>query len=233
MHCKQDVSFVKASFKFCEKIIIERAKSEKKIRQCERTVKKLNKTLKTNRKQCSNQVKEEKDACDRGLIELQMVNQQFANLNSDCDKPCNLPKLGKPVEKLINISSGYYYVSKTFEKENWYLADFQCKLNGFKLASLETEEEHNEISKALNKEIDDFWISGTDLGSEGRFYWAANGKSVMNFADFEFGQPDNKDGKEHCLRLKKSRVQLMPVYRWDDSNCGCKFRYICEVITTD
>jgi hypothetical protein len=36
---------------------------------------------------------------------------------------------------------------------------------------------------------DFFWFAGTDLGSEGSFYWSTNGKPIV-FGDFAKNMPD-------------------------------------------
>lgn len=122
----------------------------------------------------------------------------------------------------------------------------ECKALGLELASIESEEEDAELMKIIsgillpwvtlrNKNIqtkfiflavksDDYWISGTDLGSEGKFYWASTGQPFGDYTKFKSNQPDNFEGVEHCLHY----VGWVSADNWNDNNCDKKFRFICE-----
>lgn len=68
-----------------------------------------------------------------------------------------------------------------------------------------------------------WWIGGSDLGSEGIFYWI-NGH---NFDYHNFGevdgeiQPDNFAGIEHC-------TEMLPNGIWNDFICEWPSSFICE-----
>jgi hypothetical protein len=66
-----------------------------------------------------------------------------------------------------------------------------------------------------------FWTGGTDLGSEGKFYWTYSGEA-FNYTCFDNNQPDNLAGKENCLHLWNGN-------KWNDNDCASKFRFICEL----
>jgi hypothetical protein len=76
----------------------------------------------------------------------------------------------------------------------------------------------------------DFWLSGTDLGSEGYFYWAGTGQPLGLFSDCWMpGMPDNFRNKEHCLQFKFS-AKFEQGLLWNDNLCEKKNRFICELM---
>lgn len=128
---------------------------------------------------------------------------------------------------------------------NWYLAINECKALGLELASIESEEEDAELMKIISgillpwitlrdnnihskfifsEKRDHYWISGTDLGSEGKFYWASTGQPFGDYTKFKSHPPDNFEGVEHCLHY----VGWASADFWNDNNCDNKFRFICE-----
>ncbi|XP_065344091.1 CD209 antigen-like protein B [Cloeon dipterum] len=119
-------------------------------------------------------------------------------------------------------SSEYFFST---EELNWYSAARFCKSNGMELASIETEAENNAILQVIGKLVGDFWLSGTDLGSEGKFYWAGTGMDVEGFTKFLRGQPDNYIGEEHCLQFHRHRITNIG---WNDNKCDVQCRFICE-----
>ncbi|XP_065348723.1 P-selectin-like [Cloeon dipterum] len=130
-------------------------------------------------------------------------------------------------ENLLGLSTGNYFISKPTQKGNWYLASQFCKSNGLELVSIETEAESIALVEALGETTDRFWLSGTDLGSEGKFYWSATGKNIGLFSDFSSGQPDNYKGNEHCLQLWTNTPNK--TYAWNDNVCEHMYRFICEL----
>jgi hypothetical protein len=71
-----------------------------------------------------------------------------------------------------------------------------------------------------------YWTSGSDLGSEGQFYWASTGQVLGIYDNFDHPlQPDNANKSEHCLELRVPRLNLK---NWNDRSCDRKSRYICE-----
>ncbi|CAB3388378.1 Hypothetical predicted protein, partial [Cloeon dipterum] len=114
-----------------------------------------------------------------------------------------------------------YYVST--EKFNWYVARKFCISNGMQLASFESKAESEALTPVLVKAGGFFWLSGTDLGSEGKFYWDnGTGKDVKDFTNWKANQPDNHYGKEHCIHEQ-------PGYGWNDIPCENQEKFLCEI----
>lgn len=68
-----------------------------------------------------------------------------------------------------------------------------------------------------------WWLSGSDLDSEGDFYWYRTGERI-SYADWSTGQPDNAGGHENCVHLWYQK----PKYQMNDWICNQSAYYICE-----
>ena len=79
------------------------------------------------------------------------------------------------------------------------------------------------ISFSLAISHDHVWISGTDEGSEGHFYWLPTLELINYKIDFHVGQPDNYQ-TENCLDLWK----LNNLFRFNDANCGNSAAVLCK-----
>ncbi|XP_065348734.1 C-type lectin domain family 4 member K-like [Cloeon dipterum] len=130
---------------------------------------------------------------------------------------------------LKKLSTGYYYISKANEMTNWFMASKFCESKGLKLVSIESEAENTAIVGAIGNTNENYWLSGTDLGSEGKFYWSATGKDIKGFTFYSRGQPDNNKRNEHCLHFWNDPFIKPPVARWNDYPCGLACRFICEL----
>ncbi|XP_065345009.1 uncharacterized protein LOC135942678 isoform X3 [Cloeon dipterum] len=121
-------------------------------------------------------------------------------------------------------SDSKYYVSTN--KLIWEEARQYCEGKGMKLASIETEAENKALYELIGgNTVITFWSSGTDLGSEGTFYWNGTGSNVEGFTNFDKGEPNNFNGTEHCLEL----VAHDNAIYWNDNNCNIPFHFICEI----
>lgn len=78
---------------------------------------------------------------------------------------------------------------------------------------------------AFNK-TDSFWISATDLGPEGSFYWDSTGRSMGLHTDWAENQPNNANAVEHCVILGVNNTT--EAHLWNDVQCKNINRYICE-----
>jgi hypothetical protein len=68
------------------------------------------------------------------------------------------------------------------------------------------------------------WIAGTDLGTEGRFYWATTNQPVGPYDNYiPSTYPNNYGKNEHCLHYWHNK-------KWNDFHCDAKQRFICELI---
>ncbi|XP_059485384.1 C-type lectin domain family 4 member K-like isoform X2 [Neocloeon triangulifer] len=131
-------------------------------------------------------------------------------------------------EKLVSLYTGRKYFIST-EKLNWYKAFQRCKASGLELVSIESKLENDELKRLVDNTKEHYWISATDLGSEGKFYWAGTGQPFGAFNDFPAGQPNNAGNNEHCIHLHHSWGGEN-TFAWNDINCETQhFRFICEL----
>lgn len=63
------------------------------------------------------------------------------------------------------------------------------------------------------------WTSGTDLGSEGHFYWSSTGKDFTSAAPWR-SIPNNINNNEHCVELFYDK-------ELNDNDCKTRHSYIC------
>lgn len=63
------------------------------------------------------------------------------------------------------------------------------------------------------------WTSGTDLGSEGHFYWSSTGDDFTSTAPWR-SIPNNINDNEHCVELFYDK-------ELNDNNCETNHNYIC------
>ncbi|XP_065345365.1 hepatic lectin-like [Cloeon dipterum] len=205
---------------------------DKRIEVVEEKLKDVVTLVSQNKQLCEFQIKalrdsgeQQKQICEHRINE---ANQQISNLQKSAQPRTNGRTASWHVaSKLMPLFPGSkYYISK--EKMSWHLASTFCKSNGMELASIETEAENNAILDVIGNEKpkESYWISGSDMGSEGTFYWTGTGMKISGFTYFERRQPDNFGGNEHCLQFWKPST---PTLAWNDHQCHLNFRFICEV----
>ncbi|KNC23256.1 hypothetical protein FF38_04175 [Lucilia cuprina] len=127
------------------------------------------------------------------------------------------------LEPFTKVGKHFYYFGQA--KVTWYKAFLICRSLGGFLASLESQEELNAISNYLiaNYPLDRWWwLSGSDVDSEGNFYCYNTGER-MKFFDWSEGQPDNY-GEEHCVHLWFIKTK----YQMNDWWCTRAAYYICK-----
>lgn len=62
----------------------------------------------------------------------------------------------------------------------------------------------------------------TDAGNEGFWKWEATATDLFpGYGNWGPGQPDNSNGKEHCMNLNLQRA-------WNDLSCTSANPAICE-----
>ncbi|CAB3388907.1 Hypothetical predicted protein [Cloeon dipterum] len=214
----------------CDVAALGKALCDQRIEVVEEKLKGV--TTLMNQKLCEFQIKalresgeQQKQICEYRIKE---ANQQISNaLKTTQPRTYGRTVSEHVASNLMPLFPGSkYYISK--EKMSWHLASTFCKSNGMELASIETEAENNAILGVIGNENpkESYWLSGSDYGSEGTFYWTGTGLKISGFTYFERRQPDNYGGNEHCLQFWSASSTLA----WNDHHCHLKFRFICEVI---
>lgn len=75
-----------------------------------------------------------------------------------------------------------------------------------------------------HKSTEKFWTSGTDLGSEGLFYYFSTGQPVNNVS-FQGGIGSGAE-LENCLAISQSKAAEN--YTFTRENCLSELNFICE-----
>lgn len=65
-----------------------------------------------------------------------------------------------------------------------------------------------------------FWLSGSDMGHEGKFVWTNTGLR-LTYTNMASGQPDNSLGNENCLEIRDQG-------KWNDNNCLVDNHFVCQ-----
>lgn len=131
---------------------------------------------------------------------------------------------------LSKLGERRYYLG-TFFKANWYKAAKFCRYHGMQLASIESQQENDQLEKHI-KDFgygnEHFWTAGTDQGEEGNFFWMSTGRPVT-FTNWNAGEPNNfryENGEEeHCLELWNRDGKGL---KWNDSPCSFETYFVCE-----
>lgn len=112
------------------------------------------------------------------------------------------------------------------QKLNWYRAFQTCKQKDMELVTILNEDQYVNVKKVISESrfpTADYWTSGTDLGNEGYFFWASNGKNFDQVL-WHPNQPDNYLNNENCVLLRHWDNN----YKLNDSACDTTIIYfIC------
>lgn len=114
---------------------------------------------------------------------------------------------------------------------NWYQAMNYCRSRGMYLIDIPTNDEEQRVLKIINDKnfTQSYWTSGTDLGSEGKFYWMTTGAEVF-YNNFRANEPNNREYhshfEEHCIEMRKPYN-----YLWNDLGCSRELHVICREYT--
>ena len=65
-----------------------------------------------------------------------------------------------------------------------------------------------------------YWIGLNDLGKEAAYKWVDG--SIYNYANWEFGQPNDYNRQENCVGLIGYRG------KWNDQHCQTKASFVCK-----
>ena len=116
----------------------------------------------------------------------------------------------------------YSYYEK---KRTWADAEAHCQREGGHLASVLSQEEHEEMMIAFGS-YSAIWLGGNDQEEEGRWCWSDG--APWNYTKWQFknGRQANPNGKtrENCLKLGL----WDNVWSWADRPCRDGLPYICK-----
>lgn len=130
------------------------------------------------------------------------------------------PPVGLPAD--ARLFNGKWY-ALILEKANWHVAQTRCKQRGGQLVVI-----HDEPTQAFIKSLTKLrvWLGATDDKVEGQWVWS-DGK-VMTFTAWEDGQPNNREGKEPCLRTGTDGRWCDHPKEWNAYEHVPVVGYICE-----
>ena len=98
------------------------------------------------------------------------------------------------------------------------------------LASVESTYEQVFLELFLPKpesgSTEGYWLSGTDFGREGLFYWMNSGKS-FTYTNWNPSEPNNYNGREHCVQMIANRKST-DALRWYDAQCNKVGYVVCQ-----
>ncbi|XP_060698526.1 C-type lectin Cal-like [Hemiscyllium ocellatum] len=120
---------------------------------------------------------------------------------------------------------GFIYFSHCYkfvlEKRTWIDAELYCRTlaPGGHLASIHSEEQ-NEIIIKNSSPSTNFWIGLNDIYKDGTFLWTDG--SSTDFINWKMNQPDNYQGKEHCVQTTGKLLY------WNDLICNVKLHSLCS-----
>lgn len=158
-------------------------------------------------------------------------SQDCANCVGENSKDVNSFLTARWTMPLSKLGERRYYLG-TFFKANWYKAAKFCRYHGMQLASIESQQENDQLEKHI-KDFgfghEHFWTAGTDQGEEGSFFWLSTGRPVT-FTNWNAGEPNNfryENGEEeHCLELWNRDGKGL---KWNDSPCSFETYFVCEL----
>jgi hypothetical protein len=131
-----------------------------------------------------------------------------------------------------------YFMSST--TANWNTSRATCKRLGMDLAIVDSLKVHRYLTRlAQSKGVTDFWVGGTDMFQESNWIWVDGSRIGLNstwrtglpnrgFAMWGPDQPNNKDGNENCLHMRKSSSQGY-AYTWNDHPCSLAWNFVCAL----
>jgi len=124
----------------------------------------------------------------------------------------------------LRIYSKTYTSYKAVGKKTWSAAKSFCESISMRLATIQSEDNQNDIGDLdLNSANDDFWLGATDSSSQGTYKWL-DGTSVLSlpYQNWVNSNEPSNGPNEDCLQLSKSN------HKWSDVDCADLNYVICE-----
>jgi len=122
----------------------------------------------------------------------------------------------------LGLNGRKYYVQRETSK-TWFEARDDCESLGGFLVTVNTPADLNALLAVVTDSNGKYWIGGNDLETEGVFTWHSGERQTIDATMWRVGEPNNYNGKEHCLILNTLR-------QFNDFICENYWKYICEII---
>gem|GEM_PF-2185422 len=110
--------------------------------------------------------------------------------------------------------------------ETWHFAKDFCKIKGGHLVEIDSLEE-NAFVASMSSSVDRVWISATDWGSEGTWYWDSRKAFNLEASEipWESGEPNNDQSNNDYENYAEIRTATG---RWNDCYGSHKAPFVCE-----
>ncbi|XP_007252805.3 macrophage mannose receptor 1 [Astyanax mexicanus] len=108
-------------------------------------------------------------------------------------------------------------------KANWSYARDWCRSQQGDLAVIDDINENDFVASYLRDMIHPVWIGLSDVLHEDKFAWS-DGVSPVLFTNWAEKEPNNNDGKEHCVSINHNHLLTG---RWNDENCNEERGWVC------
>ncbi|XP_029111842.1 C-type mannose receptor 2-like [Scleropages formosus] len=122
-----------------------------------------------------------------------------------------------------NLCAEIYFLNMS---KKWTEAQCYCRENYTDLVTIDNPEEMNRVINRVNLTgyTGPAWI-GLEKGNSCKWQWSLEERRLHSdgqtgFSNWDSGQPDNYEGKEHC-------VQMYPSGKWNDISCDKTFSFVC------
>lgn len=109
---------------------------------------------------------------------------------------------------------------------NFHTAFETCRSADMDLLMIYNSTEELQIIELAKKyNMTQFWLAVTDIGHESLFVSLSTGKR-LTYSNWHEGEPNNYDGKEHCVDIR-----MLPNDKngWNDIDCSITLNFFCEM----
>uniref|UniRef100_A0A8B9HYC2 C-type lectin domain-containing protein n=1 Tax=Astyanax mexicanus TaxID=7994 RepID=A0A8B9HYC2_ASTMX len=108
------------------------------------------------------------------------------------------------------------------ERKTWANAQRYCREEFTDLATIENQEEMDDIKSALNGANGKFWIGLKQKRTLTTRSWIWSDGSDSSYSNWIPGEPNNYNIFHNCVELRSENT-----YQWNDAGCYHKNKFIC------
>lgn len=181
--------------------------------ECKEHVANSTVTLDTLEKSMQQRIDELEKKIADNLEQIRQINEtcEFNQRNSD-----GFEKIGRK----------HYHIANN-QQLDWYAANQICRQHDSHLASLQDEDELQELRAKLTES--DYWLSLNDLKAPNEFTLAYTTQTA-SLLFWGPGEPKNTAEDAHCVDLQRVGSND---YVMSTKGCGLQFNFICEKVVED